>query len=285
MVYKIRYPGRKRKITATIALSLSLLFGKARLSSSQSSIPNFDNKVVQERIIDDQEFCSLEENDQQVILAKTGDSAPSVPTSTGRGQPSKFPTPPSGGRPSRNVPGVNRYPVAPKIVDQGFGAGANPAGAGNGGGAPESDDHCPAPENQKRQESKVSDYGYSSNAPKKKKQSSEQYELDENVTDAKIEIVYRIKENTALTREAERMGKDQAAQKDVNNLIEQLSLGNDNPGIGNRRVKGLKNVSEARGRNEGRVYFREKDGKIEILAKSNKDNQNKVIGILQKMGY
>ena len=33
------------------------------------------------------------------------------------------------------------------------------------------------------------------------------------------------------------------------------------------------------------VYFREKDGKIEILAKSNKDNQNKVIGILQKMGY
>ena len=65
----------------------------------------------------------------------------------------------------------------------------------------------------------------------------------------------------------------------------QLSLGNDNPGIGNRQVKNLKNVSEARGRNEGRVYFREKDGKIEILAKSNKDNQNKVIGILQKMGY
>jgi len=28
-----------------------------------------------------------------------------------------------------------------------------------------------------------------------------------------------------------------------------------------------------------------KDGKLEILAKSNKDNQNKVIGILQKMGY
>ena len=282
---KIRHPGRKRKIIATIALSLSLLFGKARLSSSQSSSPNFDNKVVQERIIDDQEFCSVEENDQQVILAKTGDSAPSVPTSTGRGQPSKFPTPPSGGRPSRNVPGVNPYRVAPKIVDQGLGAGANPAGAGNGGGAPEFDDQCPVPENQKSQESKVSDYDYPSNAPKKKKQSAEQCELDENVTDGKIEIVYRIKENPALIREAERMGKDQAAQKDVNNLIEQLSLGNENPGIGNRRVKGLKNVSEARGRNEGRVYFREKDGKIEILAKSNKDNQNKVIGILQKMGY
>ena len=77
----------------------------------------------------------------------------------------------------------------------------------------------------------------------------------------------------------------QAAQKDVNNLIEQLSSGNANPGIGTERVKGLKNVSEARARNEGRVYFREKDGKIEILAKSNKDNQNNVIGILKKMGY
>ena len=97
---KIRHSGRKRKIIATITLSLSLLFGKARLSSFQSSSPNFDNKVVQERIIDDQEFCSVEENDQQVILAKTGDSAQSVLTSTGRGKPSKFPTPPWGGRPS-----------------------------------------------------------------------------------------------------------------------------------------------------------------------------------------
>ena len=81
------------------------------------------------------------------------------------------------------------------------------------------------------------------------------------------------------------MGKDQAVQKDVNNLIEQLALGNDNLGIGNWRVKSLKNISEARGRKEGRVYFWEKNGEIEILAKSNRYNQNKVIGILQKMGY
>lgn len=117
---KTRYPGRKRKIIATIALSLSLLFGKTRLSSSQSSSPNFDNKIVQEKIIDDQEFYSLEDNDQQVILTKIGDSRPSVPTSPGRGQPSNFPTPPAGGRPSRNVPGVNSYPVAAKIVDFDF---------------------------------------------------------------------------------------------------------------------------------------------------------------------
>ena len=80
------------------------------------------------------------------------------------------------------------------------------------------------------------------------------------------------------------MGKDQAAEKDVNHLIEQLSLGNNSPGIGTTRVKGLKNVSEARGRNEGRVYFREIDGKIETLAKSNKDNPNKVIAV-KKNGY
>ena len=94
---KIRHPGRKRKIIATIALSLSLLFGKTRLSSSQSSSPNFDNKVVQERVIYDQWFCSLEDNDQQVILVKADYSSPSVPTSHGTVQPSNFPTPPAGG--------------------------------------------------------------------------------------------------------------------------------------------------------------------------------------------
>ena len=34
-----------------------------------------------------------------------------------------------------------------------------------------------------------------------------------------------------------------------------------------------------------KMGFFKKDGKIEILAKSNKSNQNKVIAILQKMGY
>lgn len=47
--------------------------------------------------------------------------------------------------------------------------------------------------------------------------------------------------NAALVRESKRM-KDQAAQRDINNLIKQLSLGNKNPGIGTTGVKGLKNV-------------------------------------------
>jgi hypothetical protein len=66
-----------------------------------------------------------------------------------------------------------------------------------------------------------------------------------------IRIVHRIKESPALAREAERMGKDQKAQKDLNSLIDKLSQGNEQPGLGNRQVKGLKNVTESRGRNEG----------------------------------
>jgi amino acid transporter len=50
--------------------------------------PGNNNQVYQERLLSDQEFNSFEDNDQKVILVKTGDSAPSVPTSPGRGQPS-----------------------------------------------------------------------------------------------------------------------------------------------------------------------------------------------------
>ena len=277
---KIRHPGRKRKIIATIALSLSLLFGKTRLSSSQSSSPNFDNKVVQERVIYDQWFCSLEDNDQQVILVKADYSSPSVPTSHGTGQPSNFPTPLAGGRPSRPVH-VPKYRRAPKVVPgPGLGAAANPAGSGGGGGAAEfDDDKCPAPNKEQSQESKT--YDYRSNNPKKKKQFAEQCELDENVKDVKVEIVYRIKENPALVREAQRAGRDQDAQRSLNNLVDQLSLGNRNPGIGTENV--FKDVYELRGKNRARVYYREVDGKIEILGKSVKSNQQKVINILKKM--
>ena len=258
----------------TAVLGAAIAAGLIPLKTEAIESPGNNNPVYQERLL----------SDQKVILVKGGNSSPSVPTSHGTGQPSNFPTLPARGQPSRPVH-IPKYRTAPKVVPgPRWGAGANPAGADKGGGAAEfDDDKYPAPNKEQSQESKT--YDYRSNNPKKKKQSAEQCELDENVKDVKVEIVDRIKENPALVREAERMGKDQVAQKDVNNLIEQLSLGNDNPGIGNRRVKGLKNVSEARGRNEGRVYFREKDGKIEILAKSNKDNQNKVIGILQKMGY
>ena len=66
-----------------------------------------NNQVYQERLL----------SDQKVSLVKTGDSSPSVPTSPGRGQPSNFPTPPAGGRPSRPVY-VPKYRTAPKVVSR-----------------------------------------------------------------------------------------------------------------------------------------------------------------------
>ena len=160
-----------------------------------------------------------------------------------------------------------------------MGAAANPAGAGGGdGNAKFDDDKCLAPNKEQSQESKTYDYDDQS---KKKKQSAEQCELDENVKDAKVEIVYRIKENPALVRKAERAGRAQDVQRSINNLVEQLSLGNRNPGIGTENI--FKDVDELRGKNRVRVYYREVSGKIEILGKSLKSNQQKVINIKKKM--
>ena len=189
-----------------------------------------NNQVYQQLLISDQEFNSFEDNDQKVILVGRDSSGTSsnVPSNIGRpGQsPSNFPTPLPGRKPSRSVY-VPKYRTAPK-VGPGLGAGANPANPGGGGGAAEFDDQSAVLKKQQSQESKTYDYDYQS---KKKKQSAEQCELDENVKDAKVEIVYRIKENPALVRKAERAGRDQDAQISINNLVEQLSLGNRNPGI------------------------------------------------------
>ena len=119
--------------------------------------PGNNNQVYQERLL----------LDQKVILVKTGDSSPSVPISPGRGQPSPFPTPFSGGRPVH----VPKYRIAPKIVGPVFGAGANPAGAGGGGENPEFDDQCPVPKKEQSQESNTPNHGSTSKSKKKKKQS------------------------------------------------------------------------------------------------------------------
>ena len=65
---KIKPQGRKRKIITTIALAWSLLFGKPRSSSSQLPSSNFDNQTIHERVINDRDVNSFEENDRQVIL-------------------------------------------------------------------------------------------------------------------------------------------------------------------------------------------------------------------------
>jgi len=154
------------KIAVLIAASAA---GLIPANTEAMEPPGNNNQVYQERLLSEEEFNSFEDNDGQVILAKTGDSAPSVPTSPGRGQPSNFPTPPSGGQPSRPVY-VPKYRTAPKVVP-GVGAAANPAGAGNGGGAAEFDDQCPVPKKEQSQESNTPNHGLTSKSKKKKKQS------------------------------------------------------------------------------------------------------------------
>jgi len=72
-------------------------------------------------------------------------------------------------------------------------------------------------------------------------------------------------------------------QKDVNHLEEQLAKGNKNPGIGRKPI--CKGVIEHRGKNGSRLYVRESDDVIEILAKSgkNKSNQQFVINRLKEI--
>ena len=162
---------RKWWTSLKIAVIMAAILAGLIPASTEAIEPSRNNnQVYQERLFSDQEFNSFEDNDQKVILVKTGDSAPSVPTSPGRGQPSQFPTPPSGGRPSRPVY-VPKYRTAPKVVDQGLGAGANPAGAGGGGGAAEFDDQCPVPKKEQSQESNTPNHGSTSKSKKKKKQS------------------------------------------------------------------------------------------------------------------
>lgn len=109
-----------------------------------------------------------------------------------------------------------------------------------------------------------------------------QYQSKKNQQCDLIVIKSKIKENPALVKFAEDAGKDPKIQRDLNALIEQLRLGNEFPGIGTKTL--FKDVKEARARNGARVDFRKRNGKIEILAKLNKNpkGQKAVIKILRK---
>ncbi|MBB6520016.1 putative Ig domain-containing protein [Pseudoteredinibacter isoporae] len=85
----------------------------------------------------------------------------------------------------------------------------------------------------------------------------------------------RIKENPRLVKEAQKAGKDQKVQKDLDDLSAKLGEGNLNPGIGTKPIG--KGISEARSKDGARVYFRVIKGEIEILGKSSKANQEVVI--------
>jgi hypothetical protein len=105
-------------------------------------------------------------------------------------------------------------------------------------------------------------------------------DLKETKESELIEIVSKINEDPGLVRIEKTSGKDQTVLRDWENLIKQLKMGNKSPGIGNTSL--FKGIKEARTKNGARIYFREKGGKIEILAKSNKKAQPQVIKIKKK---
>ena len=62
-------------------------------------------------------------------------------------------------------------------------------------------------------------------------------------------------------------------------------MGNKNPGKSTKKIKTLKTIFEARAEDGARVYFRNKNEKIEIIAISHKGNQESVLNHLEKLGY
>ena len=242
---------RKLWTSFKIAVSIAaIVAGLIPLNTEAIESPGNNNPVYQERLLSDQELNSFKDNDQKqkVILVKTGDSAPSVPTSPGRGQPSNFPvTPPSGGRPNRPVY-VPKDRTAPKLVPvPGLGAGANPAGAGGGGGAAEFDDQCPVPKKQQLQESEsftYDDYRYQ----KKKKQSQDQCSIDEQnkagideLPDSS-EFIYKLETKTAR-KALKNVWKNPEAKKEVLAGLDRMNKGELLP-RNQKNFKGFKTLNE-----------------------------------------
>ncbi|MBT2897976.1 hypothetical protein HET64_15400 [Streptomyces sp. McG3] len=85
-----------------------------------------------------------------------------------------------------------------------------------------------------------------------------------------------------MTKAAQQAGKNQQVQRDFDHLFEQLSQGNMNPGRGSRALSGT-DVTYARGRNGGRLFFRNVGGGIQIVGKADKGNEPQVIARLKKI--
>ena len=214
------------KLAIIIAAILSGLIGE-----NAEAVEHYGTTInpSMERVLSNEEFNLL---DEQVILVKA-EGNPGTPPNRGSG-PSNFPvSPPSGGRPSRPVYG---YRTPPKVVDQGLGVGGNPAGAGNGSGAPEFDDQCPVP---KKQESKTFDYDYRSNVPKNKKQVTEQCELSE---DTPREINEKFESNSVkkLVKRAlanQRVKKEyEVIKKRINEGVNPIDIGSNTAAVANNKV-------------------------------------------------
>ena len=104
------------------------------------------------------------------------------------------------------------------------------------------------------------------------------FSLVEGGGPAGARLVSRIGRHPGLTREASKLSGP--LQRSVDHLTSELARGNLNPGIGTKHLFG--DIFYARSRDGARVFFRQGDGGIEILAKATKQNEARVIRMLEE---
>ncbi|GHT11366.1 hypothetical protein FACS1894170_04850 [Planctomycetales bacterium] len=92
-------------------------------------------------------------------------------------------------------------------------------------------------------------------------------------------VTSSINQSKGLVRAAEEAGT--SVQPSVDRLVGQLQQGNLNPGIGTKHL--FNGIFEARAKDGARVYVRNIENGVEIVGKSNKANQDMVIGLLRRL--
>nr|QYB18974.1 hypothetical protein [Climaconeis cf. scalaris]QYB19179.1 hypothetical protein [Climaconeis cf. scalaris] len=265
---------KKTKILSIFFLAWALLFQFQRPKDALAEIDTHEgyNKSYDEIIliaedeIEDQVIESLKnENQHQKILLAKGNPSNSNFIGPHNLNPGRSFS--RNGRYNYN-PYMPRYRVAPKV---------NPYNNNNGPGKP-GGNYAKFDDNPKSQNSKQDQTNYDrpSNYEKKKKMADE-------CKIKKLKIINRIKENSLLTKEAKWSARNQDAQKSFDKLIKQLSLGNTHPGKGRKYL--FNGVLEARGSAGARIYYKynQRENTLEILAKSVKANQNKVVKTLREL--
>ena len=217
----------------------------------------------------------LDQDDQLVILAGINDKP-----SPAQG-PSNFPvSPPSGGQPSRPLSGVNPYRITPKVVDQGLGGAANPAGAGSGGGSAEFDETGSARQKQKIGEINSKHPSFYSNQ-NSKKQSSDQCELNEN-TPREINEKFESNSIKKLTNIAL---KDQDVKNEYDRIKRRLKEGVNPIDIGPKTAAVAKDKVLIKGAH-GRYLIEVSGNEVNVLgigARSNKKNMQTFEKLMNKM--
>lgn len=68
---------------------------------------------------------------------------------------------------------------------------------------------------------------------------------------------------------------------EADDLIVRFLNGNPNPGIGSKNL--AEDISYLRGKEGARIFYRMRDGEMQILAKANKANEDAVIRIIKKI--